>query len=122
MRLQTKKLLWLLLGGVLAGSVLGGCATGNESSGTGGGGGAIPRTFQFGELKGTSSVDPSGFLQRSANGTNTTALLGVFTALSLQNPTRTTWTPTIVFHRSKINDNDIYRVNPDGTEIGRAHV
>lgn len=114
MRLRLGSWLASALGGILAVLLFSGCSSGSDGN-KGGNGSPVPRTFQFGELQGTSSVDPSGFLQRSANGTNTTALLGVFSTLALQNPTRMTVVPTIVFHRSKINDNDLYRVNPDGT-------
>lgn len=104
---------------VIAGLAFSGCSSGNETN-TGGGSNPVPRSFQFGELQGTSSVDPSGFLQRSDNGTNTTALLGGFTSLALQHPTRAPLTAKVVFGRQKINNNDIYSVNPDGT--GEAQI
>lgn len=108
-----------LFGTLLMGLLWSGCSTStsttNNNNGGGGGGNPIPRTFQFGELQGISTTDPNGFLQRTANGTNTTALLGGFTSLGLQNPTRAALDGKIVFVRSKINDVNVFSVNPDGS-------
>jgi Tol biopolymer transport system component len=108
-----------LFGTLLMGLLWSGCSTstGTTSNNNNGGGSNIPRTFQFGELQGISATDPNGFLQRTANGTNTTALLGGFTSLGLQNPTRAALGGKIVFERNKINDFNLFAINPDGSAL-----